>query len=261
VQARANSCCCNANTCRYNATLNKLWLWKLTQFDRICWVDADMICTANIDDVFDHDLDAAGADIGMAPGCRCNVFKNPKLPTAPEICPFLHPDAKTYYGNTGLFLAKPSEEMFQRLVAEDYNYPFPDQDGFNVIFGAQRILRLPTRFNFMNQLPLVHPETMKGYPFAVYHYCYGKPWDSGEANPLGFEPQLYARWLAMRERIHGREGPASAAEAPATAAAAPAKAAKAAALGAALAGGGGGGDDAAALPDTGRAAKAVPLAR
>lgn len=71
---------------RFLSTLNKLYAWSLTVYERVVMLDADNIFLRNTDELFQC-------------GQFCAVFINP--------CIF----------HTGLFVLQPSEETFKKLVA------------------------------------------------------------------------------------------------------------------------------------------------
>ena len=161
----------------YRSCLNKLHAWTLLEFQKICWLDCDMLIVHNIDDVFDRELQ--DDEILAAPGCTCNIFNNPKLPTLPVSCPLRAKD--NVYVNTGIFVAKPSMKVFHDLRQCDYNHPLPDQDAFNIYF-RDRIRLLDPSYNYMVHLSLAHPDLHLDR-FRVVHFTYDKPWHVG-GNPM-----------------------------------------------------------------------------
>ena len=200
---------------RYAHCLNKLHIWTLQEFEKVCWLDADMVIVQNIDHIFDHEVKEF--QIALASGCTCNALKNPKVFTRPQACPFN--DAKQIYGNTGLFLTCPSMKVFQELLELDYNHPFADQDAFNIYFGERSgIITLNSKYNFMNHLRIAHPQfipggkglplsfladrdCVEGNPFgdvAVFHFCYGKPWDR---NILDLNHKFYQYWDDIADEL------------------------------------------------------------
>jgi glycogenin glucosyltransferase len=69
-------------------TFTKLHLWSLEQFSKVVFLDADTLVLKNVDDLFDHDEFSACPDIGW-PDCF----------------------------NSGVFVAQPNKETFQRLIS------------------------------------------------------------------------------------------------------------------------------------------------
>jgi hypothetical protein len=70
---------------RFEFTLNKLYVWNLTQYERVVYLDADNIALGNLDELFDC-------------GHFCAVFMNP--------CNF----------HTGLLVIKPDTAQFDYMV-------------------------------------------------------------------------------------------------------------------------------------------------
>lgn len=196
---------------RYKHCLNKVYVWTLSQYSKVCWLDSDMVVVKNIDSLFKVGLSADGSEIAAGRGCTCNYFANPRLNTRPEDCPFSNPSKQ--YVNTGLFLAVPSDSVYQSLLLVDYDHPLNDQDAFNIHFSAEgrRIVDLPSSYNYLNHLALAHPlhtacakhvhrcSCSDAYKnISVYHFCYGKPWD---ANTLQIGHQFYDYWTALLSEL------------------------------------------------------------
>lgn len=73
-------------------TFTKLHLWKLTQFKKVVFMDADTLVLKNIDDLFEREEFSACSDIGW-PDCF----------------------------NSGVFVAVPSEETYKKLIQHSEN--------------------------------------------------------------------------------------------------------------------------------------------
>lgn len=173
----------------YTATINKVHIWALAGFDRIGWLDSDLLILRPIDEILAMDLPRGW--IAGAPGCTCNALRNPRLPTRPDRCPFVDPSQE--YINTGVFVCTPDPALFGRLLGLDYNQPLPDQDAFCEFF-AGRIRMLPSTYNHMNHLGVAHPEAASS-DICVYHFTHGKPWSADVAGPMK------SRWDRMRAAI------------------------------------------------------------
>jgi lipopolysaccharide biosynthesis glycosyltransferase len=175
-------------TPRYSVCINKIYVWLFTQYEKVGWLDSDMIIMKNIDSLFDIDFNENA--ILAASGCLCNVFQNPRLNTTPEKCPFVN--ASNVYMNTGLFIVKPDPAIFQELLVQDYNRPFPEQDVFNDVF-QNKICFLPSTYNYMSHLEFIHPE-IDGTDVSVFHFTYGKPWES-DGRPI--YQKYYNAWREL----------------------------------------------------------------
>jgi lipopolysaccharide biosynthesis glycosyltransferase len=72
-------------------------------------------------------------------------------------------------------------------------------------FGPDRIFKLSFRYNYLNHLPIAHPETaISGEEPTrplVFHFGYNKPWESGSLpGTHSFAEPYYALWRVMDER-------------------------------------------------------------
>jgi lipopolysaccharide biosynthesis glycosyltransferase len=159
---------------RYAACSNKIHAWRLTAYDAVCWLDSDIVITQPIDDLFKTAFHAQG--IAGARGCRCNIFRNPKLPTLPHECPFNNKQIPPYI-NAGVVLLHPSVSTYRRLRRINYDHPFAEQDAFNLFF-KDKITVLDTAFDYMNHMAIAHPKVLRS-PIKIYHFGYGKPWEDG----------------------------------------------------------------------------------
>jgi lipopolysaccharide biosynthesis glycosyltransferase len=155
---------------RYSACLNKLHIWLLTEYEKVCWLDSDMIIMKNIDHLFDIAISEDG--ILAAPGCLCNTFNNPYFETSPHKCPYNC--SNNTYINAGLMLVKPNPQIYNLLLEQDYNRPLSEQDVFSDFF-ASKINMLPPSYNYMAQLDLIHPQ-VDSHNVHVFHFTYDKPW-------------------------------------------------------------------------------------
>ncbi len=178
---------------RYVYCINKIYIWTLVDYDRICWLDSDLLIVKNIDEIFDE-LEYPRYEIAGARGCRCNIMQNPSLHTLPEECPFLHDDKQ--YINAGVMVIKPSMYIYNILMEQDYKHPFAEQDTFNIVF-KDKIKQISSKYNYLNHLPLAHPDVEQD--FSVFHFGYGKPWD--KLNLLGSHQEMYDLWLDMKVKI------------------------------------------------------------
>jgi len=201
---------------RFAKCLVKLHVWNPEIYaadgaaapDVVCWLDADMIVLADLDPLLAEAAESLPrGSIAAAPGCTCNALGNARLPTDPGACPFNAPE-RTYF-NAGLFLARPDSAVYKEMLGWNYDRPFAEQDAMNDGFGPDRIFKLSFRYNYLNHLPIAHPDTaVSGEEPTrplLFHFCFNKPWDSG---PLpgthSFAEPYYALWRVMDERARVR---------------------------------------------------------
>lgn len=157
---------------RFASCINKLHIWNLTSYDKVCWLDSDMIALKNIDHLFD--IPFGTNKIAACSGCLCNVYDNPKFVTKPDKCPFVN--ANNVYINAGLMVIIPDAKMFEILLHQDYNYPMPEQDVMSDVLQSY-ILTLPSTYNYLNHLDLIHPE-IDHRDVHIFHFGYDKPWNA-----------------------------------------------------------------------------------
>ena len=96
---------------RFEFTFNKLYLWNLTQYERVVYLDSDNIVLSNPDELF------------MC-GAFCVVYMNPLL------------------FHTGLMVVQPSTDMFRTLVhalfsSDSYSHDGADQGFLCAVFDME----------------------------------------------------------------------------------------------------------------------------
>jgi len=106
-------------------TFTKLHCWRLTQFSKCVFLDADCLVLQNIDDLFDREEFSAAADVGW-PDCF----------------------------NSGVFVFKPSQETYanlQKFAVEHGSFDGGDQGLLNSYFSSwssgESSRRLPFVYN------------------------------------------------------------------------------------------------------------------
>jgi alpha-N-acetylglucosamine transferase len=131
----------------------KLELWKLEEYDRIVFLDADAIIVKPID----------------------VLFKFPEYSGAPNLYESL---ADFHRLNSGVFVAEPSRRTYEALVqALDRPGVFwrrTDQTFLEAFFPDWH--KLPYTFNTMQYVYFNLPELWVWKSIRVVHYQYEKPW-------------------------------------------------------------------------------------
>ncbi|KAI8619026.1 nucleotide-diphospho-sugar transferase, partial [Chytriomyces sp. MP71] len=174
------------------AHLNEAWakfrVWELTEFDKICFLDADMLVVKNMDDVFD--LLPEDKRIAAAPTCTCNPGKYSHFPKAwiPSSCQHTYTDGKlaerpslrTF--NSGLFVTRPSKAAAQKIIEYFHsrenlsNYPFADQCLLNELYPDWHLFSY--EYNALKTMSIAHEVTWKSGTVKNVHYLLSpKPWD------------------------------------------------------------------------------------
>jgi len=192
----------NYANARFAEVWTKLAAWQLTEFERVVLLDADMLVTQNMDELFSLEL-ATGA-IAACHACRCNPNQIASYPASwtPQNCFYTHcrglehtsaPEVVDDYLNGGFLVLTPDEAVFAdmvtRLAAVDdlSRYPFAEQDFLNEYYH-QRWQPLPYIYNALKTLAFQHPSLWDACAVKNIHYIIDKPWQK----PLDREDRYYA---------------------------------------------------------------------
>ena len=132
----------------------KLSLWKLNEFKKVVFLDADVIVIRNIDRLFDY-----------PEGCA-----------APNLYESLDDFNRM---NSGVFVAQPSDITFTKMFhALDYPEAYwPRTDQTFLQFYWKNWHGLPYIYNALQYLYFNIPSLWRWDSIRVIHYQYEKPWD------------------------------------------------------------------------------------
>ena len=181
----------NYANARFAEVWTKLAAWGLTEFERIVFLDADMLVTQDMDELFALELTADG--IAACHACRCNPNRITSYPASwtPANCFYTHcrgvahtsePELVDDYLNGGFLVLTPDQAVFADLVAKlaevtDLSrYPFAEQDFLNEYYD-QRWQPLPYVYNALKTLPFQHPAMWDASAVKNIHYIIDKPWE------------------------------------------------------------------------------------
>jgi len=175
----------------YKYANNKLYIFKLTQYAKLIFMDSDSMPLKNLDHMF-------------------------LFPDAPVVapCPYWEPEQQPKFVSW-FMLVMPNENSFNMLIKRASDMPSqPDMETFNDVFKKDMIL-LPSYYGLLNsewendgniafhnhdkdiytKTPIVH-YTIKGKPWQhAKDFFKGKVWDI-EAN------LLHNRWWDLRESLN-----------------------------------------------------------
>ncbi|KAI1436021.1 nucleotide-diphospho-sugar transferase [Xylaria sp. CBS 124048] len=169
------------------AAFTKINLWKLTQFRKIVYVDADVVAYRAPDELFDiaHPFSAA-PDIGW-----------------PDLF------------NTGVMVLTPNMDDYSAMMAlaeRGISFDGADQGLINTYFGSNF-----NRISFTyNVTPSAHYQYTPAYrhfesSISMVHFIgANKPWFQGRQSSNGSAPydQMVGRWWAVYDRFHqGADAP------------------------------------------------------
>lgn len=175
---------------RFSEVWTKLAAWTLTAFERVVFLDADMLVIQNMDELFD--LPLAAGSLAACHACRCNPNKIASYPAdwVPENCFYSwchgvdhveQPDKVDNYLNGGFLLLTPDRTVFDAMLAQlaaldDLSmYLFAEQDFLNQ-FWRDRWQPLPYIYNALKTLPHQHPQIWDMARVKNIHYIIDKPW-------------------------------------------------------------------------------------
>lgn len=200
---------------RFAEVWTKLRAWQFTDFERVVFLDADMLVRENIDELMEIALPENG--IAACHACRCNPHRIASYPDnwRPENC-FYHwqdrqqppPAQLEPYFNSGMLVLEPHvgvlHQLEQRIAAiRDFaRYPFPEQDLLNEFFRG-RWRQLPFIYNALKTLPVQHSQTWRSDQAKIIHYILDKPWQrDGQHVPPQDDPYypLDKLWLEAAQR-------------------------------------------------------------
>jgi alpha-N-acetylglucosamine transferase len=153
----------------------KLRLWQLP-YDTVVFIDADALVLRNIDRLFEY----------------------PEFSAAPNVYASLADFGRL---NSGVFVARPSEQTFRRMLAAlDTPGAFwkrTDQTFLQSFFPDWH--GLPVYFNLLQYVWFNLPDLWDWDQVKIVHYQYEKPWEShAKADRLG---PLIELWKAFAEGV------------------------------------------------------------
>lgn len=165
------------------ASMSKISLWKLVQYEKVIFLDADTFVLQSIDHLFDLDADfAAAPDIGW-----------------PDIF------------NSGVFLTKPNMgtcAALMRLATGGVSFDGGDQGLLNTYFSSFH--RLSFTYNVTPSSGYQYQPAYKHFEsqIKVGHFIGAdKPWTRGQnAGMDGAYGQMLSRWWAVHDK-HYRSTP------------------------------------------------------
>ena len=156
----------------------KLAVWRLAEYRRVVFLDADTLVVRNIDKLFDY----------------------PEFSAAPNLYATL---ADMHRLNSGVFVAEPSQatydSMLQRLDAPGAFWRRTDQTFLESYFPDWH--GLPYTYNALQYLYFNLPGLWRWSSIKVVHYQYEKPWQPAHAKADKLRP-LIDLW----ERVLRGEG-------------------------------------------------------
>lgn len=159
---------------RFQSTYSKLWAFAQTQYQRVVFLDADILVLQPIDDLFERTGFAAAPDIGYA--------------------------QNDHMFNTGVFSVQPSRELFEQMMEQAKVVVAPDgsDQGFLNEFLKGNWQRLDPVYNTLKRRYLVDRENFNLTKIKVLHFVGEKPWNIASQDQESYR-ELYELWAQFCE--------------------------------------------------------------
>jgi len=218
-----------SNDPRFKDCWSKLYVFKLTEFDRVVELDSDMVVTQNMDELMEVPLKPDTA-FAAAPACVCNPFKLAHYPHnwVPSNCLFTDfqqkkascinprdpfweakgPSAELGLKkcNGGLLLVRPSKVNYEKILETLRNpdktatYKFPDQELLSDIF-EDHWLCLSYVYNSLKSFTTCHSDIWDLKKIKNVHYILTpKPWQVDPEQYKDATGTFSLWWSANEER-------------------------------------------------------------
>ncbi len=187
---------------RFETVWSKLCAWQLDEYERVGFLDSDMLVLARIDELLELPLPDDG--LAACHACTCNPLGVPTYPAdwTPDRCRYGRTDVAGYF-NSGLMVFRPDRgrfaDMSERLagLTDLAAYKFPEQDFLNEIHVG-RWQPLPWVYNALKTIPLCHPELWDLGAVKILHFIIDKPWDHAPDADAGRFTALHRLWWRAR---------------------------------------------------------------
>jgi lipopolysaccharide biosynthesis glycosyltransferase len=149
---------------RWSINWTKLQLWTMYEFEKIFYVDLDVIFMRNVDQVFDESRFPVDRFLGTYDWGRSTPVGTPKL-------------------NGGVFLLRPLKETFFLLLTSRHHINLyrsveAEQGLFNYHFSNSSGCCLPCYFNVQKTVSVHIPSIWHPGMMFILHFTGEKPWNS-----------------------------------------------------------------------------------
>jgi inositol 3-alpha-galactosyltransferase len=226
---------------RFQDTWTKLRVFSLTDYDKVCYLDADIAIFRPMDQIFENVSDLPKDWLAANHTCVCNLDHDSWAPEdwKPENCAYNaveHPTALTeptpilpespgtyHLLNGGMFLFHPSSHLWSSIL-NFFNttdklseYQFPDQD-FLADYFREKLRPMGWQYNAIKTMRYWHENIWRDEEVVCLHYIVDKPWvkrvgTDGVAGYKGLDGETHSwwweafgEWEAERRRDGGEEG-------------------------------------------------------
>jgi len=192
----------------YAECWNKLRMWEWTEFDRLVYLDADMVALQNLDHLFYLPKEAPLYAVGDCYGGRTDKEER-------DACCHFHPEKRPEYFNAGFLVLSPNQRELGRMESELVkmnkqgiaNWRFAEQDFLNLYF-AGRWMWLPAIYNAQKRIKYHHPDLWHLEDIAVLHYVDEKPWSHRESEEnQSYREEVELWWKIYEGKNRNMNGP------------------------------------------------------
>ncbi|KAI9844352.1 MAG: hypothetical protein M1837_005656 [Sclerophora amabilis] len=185
---------------RFEDTWTKLRVFSLLEYDKIIFLDADILIMGEMDPMFEITL--TGKDwLGANQACVCNIDRDAWAPPewSKENCawssqehpaalaqgPLITPESPPTYHlmNSGVFIFHPSASMWERIQTFLNTTPllstftFPDQHFLDEFF-RNKWVSIPWQWNATKTRRYWHENIWRDEEVRALHYIVDKPWEN-----------------------------------------------------------------------------------
>lgn len=163
----------------YAECWTKLRMWEAEEYERIVYLDADMVVLRNIDHLFDICCsDSKNGEFYAVGDCYGGRLEAKERDAC---CFFDSNTTKPEYFNAGFCVLTPNKGEYQRMLAALPTWPeretsrFSEQDFLNYYY-KDTWKHLPYTYNAQKRIKVHHPNLWDLQQIHVVHYVDEKPW-------------------------------------------------------------------------------------
>jgi lipopolysaccharide biosynthesis glycosyltransferase len=161
-------------TNRFCNVFCKLYCWNLTEYEKVIYIDNDILNIQNIDHLFDMNIDE-----DKIYGCCCYIGRDFSK--------------KNNVLNTGFFLIKPSVKIYEELIKKIGKLPSYDHadQGYIHSFFKHKKVFLEEGYNFYKRRINFY-ESLRDKIYNLHYVGVPKPWNNPEPDKYS---KLYDLWI------------------------------------------------------------------
>eukprot|EP00850_Spirogloea_muscicola_P002045 SM000007S21005 [mRNA] locus=s7:1309236:1311657:- [translate_table: standard] len=169
----------------YQKNFTKLRVWQFDDFEKLVYLDADVLVVQSIDELFDQ----PSFGISAVLDCFCEPSWSGSIQYQLKYCQqepgqhfLLNEEARpTPYFNAGVLVLSPSSGQYDdmmNIVKSRPPTPFAEQDFLNEYFRGIYLHPLPLQYNLVLAFLWRHPQKVDLSKVKIVHFCAkgSKPW-------------------------------------------------------------------------------------